>query len=60
MSEGQDLAIRQSGVAMFSRRQAEIAAAKLGERWADFRKLLAKYDPQGKFRNGFIEQYVMA
>ncbi len=30
------------------------------ERLADFRKLLGKYDPQGKFRNAFLEKYIFS
>ncbi len=27
-------------------------------RLPDFRELLSTYDPQGKFRNGYVERYV--
>jgi xylitol oxidase len=26
-------------------------------RWADFQALLQRYDPAGKFRNGYLERY---
>ena len=28
------------------------------ERLADFRALAQKYDPEGKFRNAFVDEYV--
>jgi xylitol oxidase len=30
----------------------------LYEKLPEFRQLLARYDPQGKFRNAFLDQYV--
>jgi xylitol oxidase len=30
------------------------------ERLADFRQLLSHYDPQGKFRNAFLDEYIFA
>jgi len=30
----------------------------LYEKLPDFRRLLAEYDPQGKFRNDFLDRYI--